>query len=51
MKNAIEFLQSSSQVGMKNVVKYWIDFMLYLTALETYCELQIQNGLGKDGHQ
>ena len=30
------FLQSSNQVDMKNVVKWWKDFLLYFTTLETY---------------
>ena len=30
------FLQSPHQVDMKNVVKWWKDFLLYFTTLETY---------------
>ena len=30
------FLQSPHQVYMKNVVKWWKDFLLYFTTLETY---------------
>ena len=30
---------SPCQVGMKNAVKYWKDFLLYFTILETYCAL------------
>ena len=33
------FLHSPCQVGMKNTVKYWKDFLLYFTTLKTYCEL------------
>ena len=31
------FLQSSCQVGLKNAVKYWKDFLLYFPTLDTYC--------------
>ena len=30
------FLQTPHQVDMKNVVKWWKDFVLYFTTLETY---------------
>jgi hypothetical protein len=30
------FLESSHQVEMKNVVKFWKDFLSYFTTLETY---------------
>ena len=30
------FLQSPHQVDMKNVVKWWKDFLSYFTTLETY---------------
>ena len=33
------FLQSPHQVDMKNVVKWWKDFLLYFTTLETYREV------------
>ena len=29
-------MKTRCQVGMKNVVKYWKDFLLYFTTLETY---------------
>jgi hypothetical protein len=32
------FLQSPHQVDMKNFVKWWKDFLLYFTTLETYHE-------------
>ena len=31
------FLQSPHQVDMKNLVKWWKDFLLYFTTLKTYC--------------
>ena len=37
------FLESPDQVGMKNVVKCWKDFLSYFTTLETY------RGLGASG--
>ena len=38
------FLESPHQVGMKNVVKCWKDFLYYFTTLETYCvKLLIDN--------
>ena len=36
-KPSLIFLQSPCQVGMKNAAKYWKDFLLYFTTLETHC--------------
>ena len=35
------FLQSSHQVDMKNLVKWWKDFLLYFTTLETYHVIKV----------
>ena len=41
------FLQSHYQLGMKNAVKYWKDFLLYFTSSETYYNLQQQREINK----
>ena len=58
-KPSLIFLQSPCQVGMKNAAKYWKDFLLYFTTLEThfarytlfctalYCAVHVKE-VGKD---
>ena len=37
------FLESPHQVDMKNVVKYWKNFLSYFTTLETYRDIPSEN--------
>ena len=41
-------MQSPCQIVVKNAIKYWKDFFLYFTTLETYC---VPKRMGKKDHR